>query len=191
MKYFVNLSSQQKQFLAREYCGNYEGVEECAEYKRIIDSFDDSIESSELQEYFLFLLDYIYLDLFKTEKKKAEELNKQFGYPINKENIKASVIKEHRRIKANTDYMPINTSIETLMDIICHTSYEWMDVEKIFTRKSVWSDQEIERNEAKKALSFAKKIIKPKSIPVANNIPSTSNNFPTINMPIETEEEEF
>lgn len=137
MKYYVVLAEEQKEFLSSLYS------EDAASALVMKGSLDGYIEHELLDDYCSFLISYIELELYKNFKKTS-------SHEIAMDKKKSEV----NRIERNCHYMPLNLKLECLIDIACHTDYNWMDKEKIIQKAYALDDKEIALKEEKKERSF-------------------------------------
>lgn len=174
MKYFVYLAQEQKEFIA-----NLLEPNSTTEQKEIINKFQDHIDEEELEEMEELIIAHIYREKFlRTKNQKLKTLamtiedlkknnpNASSSYQIKHEEQKIlSTVEtiskqEINRIKQSIQLLPINHKLETLMDICCHTDYEWINKIKIHHNNSSLNEQEAQAAQEKKAKSFSKKVIK-------------------------------
>lgn len=137
MKYYVVLAEEQKEFLSVLYS------EDDASALVMKEGLDGYIEHEILDSYCNFLISYIELELYKKFK-----VSSSHEIAMDKKRV------EVMRIEKNCFYMPLNMKLECLIDIACHTDYNWMDKEKVIAKAYALSEPELILKQEKKDRSF-------------------------------------
>lgn len=159
MQYYLYLSIPQKQFLS-----NILDIE----LSDCVEKFSNMLDDSEILEINDLLYDHLYLENYKTFLKNQQnnldlESLSPFQYKQKcqqiKELAKLKADNEKKRIQLNNKFMSPNIEFETLIDIACHTDYEWIDNTKIIVRSKSLTIVELEAKKIEDLKSFSIKPI--------------------------------
>lgn len=156
MKYYIFISSEQKKFLS-----------DTLDIENIQEKLDSMIDDSEILELNELLYDHLYLENFHTffnnNKLEIEEnlssFQKHQKLSQARDLAKVKAENELKRIKMNNRFMSPNIELETLLDLACHTDYEWIHTAKMHNRVKSFSIAEIENKKLEDLKSFSQKPI--------------------------------